>query len=543
LRVQAEHEYPVPPLAPAEAVRLFYERAAAMRHGFHETDDNAETVARICLRLDGMPLAIELAAAQVRLLPPSALLERLDHRLDALVGGARDLPERQRTLRTTINWSHDLLDADEKRLFAALGVFEGSFSLAAADAVGEGLTTRDVLDVVASLVDKSMLRAEATAGEPRFRMLGMIGEFARERLGDSADAERAGERHAAFYRELSIALGKGVRSADQRRWLDVVGPDGDADNLRAALAWFLHHRRLDEFSDTAWGLWPPAWITGRLAEGREFARQALATSGALSPTSRGRLAALAGLFAVWMGDHDEAVERLGEAIAIGRDEDDDEIVAVATLASSMVASSSDERRAEQLATGCLESFRQLHDRWSEAATLNVLGWLYVGQERFEGTASVFEDTVTTANEVGDDNFAALGEVNLAEYRLHHGDIEGASALLASCAARHREVRLMYSMPYLLDGVARFAFARGDARAAAVLLGAADRRRASTGVSVWGSQLERRERLIGDLRTALGADASAVAFREGAALCYADALAAIADALAVTTEGNVVTDKE
>jgi predicted ATPase len=529
LRIRAEHEFPVPPLAPAEGARLFHERAAAVRHDFGAGDDCTETIARIGRRLDGVPLAIELAAAQVRLLPPDVLLARLDNRLDALAGGARDLPERQRTLRSTIKWSYDLLDADEQQFFATLGVFHGSFSLTAAESVCDDVTGRPVLDVLAALVDKSLLRAEPAAGAPRFRMLATIGDFARECLRDRDDADRVAERHASFYRELSIAVGEGVRGTDQRRWLGVVGPDGDGGNVRAALAWFLGHRRLDDFVTAAWGLWAAAWITGQLEEGRRLARTALAAPAELTASSRARLLAMAAFFDVWTGDHREAITRLDEAIAIGRAQRDDGIVAYATLASSMLTGTSEgEDRAERLAQESLELCRGLNDQWGQAAALNVLGWIYVGQERFDGTESVFEATVSIATSIGDDNFAALGEVNLAEYRLHHGDVAGAAEALAACVRRHRAVRLMYSMPYLLDGAARLVLQRNDPARAARLLGAASRRRESIGVSVWGRQLERRVRLIAEVRTRLGARDYETAFREGAALCYADALAAVSD---------------
>lgn len=527
LRIRAEHEYPVPPLAQDEGVGLFEERASAVRHGFRIDDSNRETIVRICRRLEGVPLAIELAAAQLRLLPPEAVLARLDNRLDALLGGARDLPERQRTLRATIKWSYDLLDPVEQRLFAMLGVFEGGFSLQAAEAVCDLPDDRTVLDVLAGFVDKSLLRADAVAGEPCFRLLGTIADFARECLQESGDADRVAELHALFFRDLSVSIGDGMRGTDQRRWLGVVGPEGDGANLRAALAWFVREGRLDDFATAAWGLWTAAWVSGQLEEGRRLTHAALEARGDLRPTSKGRLLALAASFDVWAGNHRAANERLAEAIAIGRAEHDDEIVAHALLGSSM-ASGANEDEAERLAEESLELWRRLGDKWGEAAALNVLGWIYVGQERFDGTESVFEATVAVARAVGDENFAALGEVNLAEYRMHRGDLAGAIDALTECVQRHRVVRLTYSLAYLLDAVARLEALRDNPSRAAFLLGAATRNRDSIGISVWGSQLDRRQRFVKRLREALGPHDYDSAFDAGTKLAYADAVAAMSD---------------
>ena len=528
LRVQAEHDFLVPPLAPAEGVSLFDQRAGAVRHGFHVDDANAATIAAICDRLENLPLAIELAAARARLLPPDTLLERLDNRLDFLVGGARDLPERQRALRATIQWSHDMLDDEERDVFACLAAFAGGFSLDAAETVcGDG---GDVLELLASLVDKSLLRAEAAAHEPRFRMLEMIREFARERLEEKDEAELVLESHAAFYRKLSVDVGAGIRGREQARWLRLLSPDGDgeADNVRAALAWFLRHGRLDEWADMAWSLWIPAWITGRIEEGRRLARDALAAEGELTERSRARLLVVAGLFDMWKGDHDAATAALKEGLEVGRALHDDEVVSYGTLAWSMVAAPDEgESRAESLAQESLDVCRQRGDRWGEAAALNVLGWLYVSQERFEGTGSLFDETLSSAQAVGDEQFAALAEVNLAEYLLHHGDVDAAARLLAASADRHRAVRSRYSVAYLLDAAARVALHHGDPNRASVLLGSASHARETISVSVWGSQLGRRDRLVAQLQTAIGRQAFDDAFASGAALGYSEALDAVA----------------
>lgn len=534
LRVRAEQEFPLAPLAEADAVSLFHERAAAvgLRHDPNDVDPDADVVRKICRRLEYVPLAIELAAARVRVMPPPALLERLDRRLDVLVGGPRDAPAHQRALRDTIRWSYDLLDEAEQHLFERLGIFAGSFSLDAAQAVCGASPTGDLLDALAALVEHSLLRAHATAGEPRFQMLGMIGDFARERLEERGGADEFRRAHAEFYREVSRRVGVGVRGPDQVHWLHVVGGerDGEADNLRAAIAWFLDQGRIDDVAEMAWALWVPMWIFGQLEEGRRLSRAALAVSANSTERSRARLLVVAGLFDLWKGDHDEAVGVLEEGLAIGRVVADEEIVAGAMLALSMIAGPRDgEVQAEALAEATLEIYRELDDRWGVAAALNVLTWLYVAQGRFDDRGP-FEETVVCARESGDEQFSAMAEVNLAEYRAHHGDDAAAAKLFASSLERHRSVRMRYSVGYLLDAMARFAARRGDLGRAVLLLASASHQREVADVSVWGSQLTRRDSLVDELRTALGSEAFDERMAAGQRLTYDEALDAATDLL-------------
>jgi predicted ATPase/class 3 adenylate cyclase len=266
LRVSGEQEYPVPGLpAPRdilalsdlekmnlpegdrrlsaetatqyEAVRLFIARALAVRPDFRVTNDNAPAVAGIAARLHGMPLAIELAAARVKLLTPDAILDRLEHQLGALASGSRDLPERQQTLRAAIAWSHDLLNEGERRLLARLSVFVGGCELDSAEAVcgpanelGSGL---DVFDGLTALADQSLVRAEEIDGETRFRMLDTIREFAAERLTESGELEEIARRHSATFLDLAETVTPRLSGADQRRWLGRL--ERDHDNIRAVL--------------------------------------------------------------------------------------------------------------------------------------------------------------------------------------------------------------------------------------------------------------------------------------------------------------------
>jgi predicted ATPase len=527
LHLQAEHEFPVPPLAPDDSVRLFTERAVALRPGFTLDATGADLVAQICRRLEDVPLAIELAAARTKLLSLDAILERLEHRLDFLTSGPRDLPQRQQALRSTIEWSYDLLEPAERTVFESLGIFVGSFSLAAVEALWpHPVGDREVLDLLAALVDKSLLRIEATAGEPRFRMLQMIAEFARGQLDSSDDADAVARRHAEHYREIGLALGVGLRGPEQRTLLRKLddAEASDAGNLRAALGWFLEHDRVDDFADVAWALWVPVWIGGRLDEGRTLANAALRAGGPVSERSRGRLLVIEGLFGMWGGDHPSASASLAEGRAIAEACGDDDAVASAILGVSMLVGPTEgEARAEELAREAFEMYERLGDLWGQAAALNALGWVLVAQERFDDELATFELTVSTCAALGDEQFSAMAEINLAEHHLHTGDVAGAAALLTSSVQRHRAVRLPYSVGYVLDFAARLASHQGDRHGAARLLGAASHLRETVGVSVWGSQLQRRDRFIDHLRAAIGPAAFDGAHAAGAALCYADAL--------------------
>jgi predicted ATPase len=252
--------FPVPPLSMPdlksppplerftqyEAVGLFVERARAVKPDFKVTNESAPAVAEICVRLDGLPLAIELAAARITMLPPRAMLQRLTSRLKLLTGGARDLPERQRTLRATIEWSHALLEEGEQLLFGRLAVFSGGRTLEAIEAICDTRSdlTVDVFEGVSSLLDKSLLRQEEGAnGEPRFVMLETVHEFAREKLQGSGEAEQIKRVHAEYFLTLAEEAYPELKGANQLQWLERL--EVEHDNMRAALSWTLERKEVE----------------------------------------------------------------------------------------------------------------------------------------------------------------------------------------------------------------------------------------------------------------------------------------------------------
>jgi ATP/maltotriose-dependent transcriptional regulator MalT len=273
-----------------------------------------------------------------------------------------------------------------------------------------------------------------------------------------------------------------------------------------------------------WVLWVPAWVNGQLDEGQRLAHAALTAPGEMTDRSRARILLISGMFNMWRGDYEQTLPPLREAIALGEALGDEKIVAWATVGAAMaVGPIEGEAATEELARRALDLCRRTGDTWGASAALNALGWLLVSQERFDGNEAVFDDTLAAAEAAGDEQFAGLAEVNLAEYRLHRAELDAAAQLLASSATRHRSLRSKYSVAYLLDAAARLALRQGATMRSAVLLSAATHLRDTIGVGVWGSQLQRRDALVDRVRSTLGREAYEHAWSEGQRLGYFEAL--------------------
>ncbi len=335
LRLSGEHEFPVPPLPvppagagrdPADlqryaSVSLFVERAHAVAPGFELTDENAGAVAEICRRLDGLPLAIELAAARVRLLPPQALASPLDQRFSVLTGGARDLPERQRTVKNTLNWSFGLLSAGEQALFARLGVFAGPFSLAAAEAVGAPGEVRasgpgQMMETLGSLVDSSLVRARTGGGEPRFSLLETIRDDALERLAGGGDWVPAHDRHAAYFQALAEPSGAELAGPGRLPWLGRL--ETEHDNLLAAMSWLVDQGHIDQATHLFLMTWRFWWVHGHLAELARPGDELVAGSEDLPPYQRALALTGAGFILLANGDLARAQTVFGQTLPLYR---------------------------------------------------------------------------------------------------------------------------------------------------------------------------------------------------------------------------------
>ena len=319
LHVYGEREYPVPPLhvpdphalpplaelSQYDSVALFVDRARAAVPSFAVTTENAPAVAEICFRLDGLPLAIELAAARTKLLSPEAILERLSRSMTILAGGARDLPARQQTLRGAIAWSHDMLDDGDRRIFAALSTFVGGASFDAIEAVCSD-PELDVFECLESLVDKSLIRrSDGVDGEVRFGMLETIRDFARERLVESGKASELRERHAAWYLALAERVQPDIMGPEKGRWLDLL--DQEHDNLRAAIAWAMEAGDVETAMRLVSALWRFWQMRGHLAEGLGHASAAIDMADAERyPECLARALDAAGGLAYWRAEGEAA---------------------------------------------------------------------------------------------------------------------------------------------------------------------------------------------------------------------------------------------
>ncbi|MEX0698918.1 MAG: adenylate/guanylate cyclase domain-containing protein [Acidimicrobiia bacterium] len=333
LRISGEREYPVPPLllpnphdigtpetlATYESVALFVDRARASRPDFELNIGNAQDVAAIVARLDGLPLAIELAASRIKVLSPAAILERLSSRLSLLTGGARDLPERQRTLRGAIEWSYELLDSDHQMLFNCLGVFGGSFALAQCESICGPDLAIEVLDGLATLVDHSLLRAVATSDEPRFAMLETIRELAQDHLDGAAFEPALRGRHAEVFAGLARDVSFHFTRENSRQWLDRIALDHD--NLRTAINFAIGQGNADLAFSFCFALWRFWQMRGWLQEGRGLVERALALEGGSTGSRRDALEAAGGL-AYWQADRAATIAYYRQAIECAREAGD-----------------------------------------------------------------------------------------------------------------------------------------------------------------------------------------------------------------------------
>jgi predicted ATPase len=511
LRISGEYELQVTPLSPDdEAIALFAERAVASRHGFELTAEDLPTVKEICRRLDGVPLAIELAAPRMRLLTPRQLLERLSMRLE--LRGPRDAPARHRTLEAAIAWSYELLAEEERLLFERLGVFHGSFSIDAAEEVASLPNEFDLLDVFSSLLDKSIVYRLPHLGETRFAMLRMIREYALERLTGVGDREATAERLQAYYLRLVREAEEGLRSTAQRQWRRTL--DLEADNIRAALISAADHGRGGEIAALIRGLYIWFWLHGNLDEVREWAGRGLSCADGIDGRDRGWLLALDGTFAVLEGRVAVAADELAEAEALLAQVGDRRAVATVRLAQSFGSAPLD---GESQLAEALAAFEELDDLWGVGTTLHAMCRLRIVQGRYEEAGDLFEQALASVETVGDELGVALALNNLAMARFMKSDIAGARAAIGRALEHRRAEGITFGGDEVLDILARVEHAEGEHERAVALLAAAEALRERLHTPLWAPDLERHERLLAELRAAVGDEAFQAAYTRGATL--------------------------
>ena len=571
LRVYDEHEFPVPPLtlpgaksAPTlqelsqySAIALFVQRAAAVRPDFKLTEENASAIVEICARLDGLPLAIELAAARVKLLTPAAMRTRLASRLQLLTGGARDLPARQQTLRQAIDWSYDLLNEAEQRLFRRLSIFLGGCTLEGVESVCNTKSDLglDVLDGMASMVDKSLVRQlEQPDGEPRFVMLETIREYGLEKLAVAGEADVTRRAHAAYCLVLAEEGAAEEDGAKLKPWLDRF--ELEHGNFRIALDW------LTETSDADWGLrlgvalfrfWE---MREYLAEGRERLGRLLNMPAAAVPT-RMRMRALfaAGVLAGEQGDYADSDARMKESLAISRQLTDknstavslnamavhsrvrgdlavarqlgeeslalwrelDDRLAVARGLSNLADVArlqNDYVRARTLYEESLSIFRERGDRAGVAWTLNHQGDVARDQGDWAAARSLYERSLATFYEINDRWGIAGSLADLGNLEREQGDFRAADALYRESLRLFQQLEHKRGIARLLESFACSAAAQADPNRAMRLAGTAAALRQSIGAPLTPGEVARLERGLEAARHGLATTTGGAVWLEG-----------------------------
>ena len=477
LKLYGENEFPVPPLSLPEprslpplehlarygAVRLFVERARAVRPDFSLTEENASAVAEICLRLDGLPLAIELAAARVKLLSPRALLSRLGNRLKLLTGGGRNLPDRQRTLRGTIEWSYELLDDGEKTLFARLAVFSGGATMGAIEAVcdARGALPVDALDGVSSLLEKSLLRQEeGVEGEPRLMMLETIHEYASERLQESGEAEELRRLHAEYFLALAEEAEPGLKGPEQEAWFERLEPEHD--NTRAALSWAIGGGEGELGLRLAGALWRFWWMRGYFDEGRRWLDEVLAGGDGASPA---RIKVLDG--ASWLANAQGDLDRAQEAAEEGLRLSDEAGIGGSVAASlrgtlgDVAQKRGDPEKAKGLFEESVRLYREAKDRWGVAWALGGLGTYFSDRGDYEQAKGLDEEGLALSRALGQAELQSAYLLSLGHVSLLEGDYERAAALNGEAAALLRERGRRGGLEFALDNLGWAVLLQGD----------------------------------------------------------------------------------
>jgi len=526
LRLSGERVVAVPPLAVAsdaglrdallrsEGVALFVDRARAVDHDLPLDDEQVRTIAEICRQLDGLPLAIELAAARVRLLPPAQILRRLDDRLGILTVGMRDAQKRQRTLRDTIRWSYDLLDVPDRALFDRLGVFAGGFSLDAAETVCDDDEVPDVFDGLASLVDKSLVRTDGVVGGvARFAMLQTLRDFALERLDAGAAADRTRRAHAEFFYRLVVDDRSAFPDGADPQ---LVGRHGvDSANVGAAIRWLLDHGQPGRVARMGLALWRVWWRRRRsqlvvsgseslFQNGVRWMEEALAAT-PLSPEDRCHANTVLGMLSFGRGDLDRAATALRSAAELSDELGDPRGVATASTPLGVIVASTDHEAGEALIRRSIATFRKLGDRWGLAFALLSLGGTLVLDKQFAAAVPPLEEGADIARAAGAHIFLSNALTNLGWAHLGLDDVEAArsvlrTALTAAVAGNNQE-----SIGRAFEAVAAVELAAGDPKRAALLFGVADGVRRSIAAPVWSADRGSHRRTHEALRTLLGAD--------------------------------------
>jgi non-specific serine/threonine protein kinase len=508
-----------------EAVRLFADRAAAVAPAFAVTEDNATTVAAICRRLDGIPLAIELAAARLNVLSVDQINARLNDRFRLLTGGSRTAVARQRTLEAAIDWSYDLLSETESTLLCRLSVFPGGWTLEAAENVctGHGIESENMLDLLSHLVDKSLVNVEDDArGERRYRCLETVRQYGRQRLMRSGDAERARDRHLDFFSRLIRRAEPELKGAHQVAWLNRL--QLEHDNLRAALDWCL---AAPEHAETGLKLGAALnwfWFKrGYAGEARQWLERVL-SAGTRSPAAlRAKALDVLGWMAAFQGDFPTALARAAESMALAREAGDWFTVAeMLFLEGFLAVQRNDVDQAIERAAACRDAASASGDLWMQAHPFELLGFAARLQGHYERAAQFFGEALALFRRSDDMWAVSRTLTDLGQIRVLQGHFAEAKAFAAEGVTLSLQLGDVREIAWYLEIFAATQAAQGDAGRAARLWGALDRLLESVGVPLM-PEFTLREPYLNGARESLGEPAFQDAMSEGRAMSLAQAV--------------------
>ncbi|HLL99717.1 MAG TPA: protein kinase [Pyrinomonadaceae bacterium] len=531
LHLSAEHEYAVPPLAvpedlqrvsfeelsSCEAVQLFTQRARKAKPNFCLTEENIYSVAEICARLEGLPLAIELAAARVKILAPPAILSKLESSLQLLTGGARDLPSRQQTMRDAIEWSYELLSEDEKRLFCRLSVFAGGFRFEAAEAVcanNEPAEERnELLDKVTSLVEKSLLAAkEQPDGEMRFRMLSVVREYARESLEKSAETGTIRRNHAEYFLALAEEAEPHLQVSQSAAWLNRL--EEEHDNIRAAIRWSLQHdaeiaARLAASIKVFWT------VRGHLTEGEERLKKILKKSADYPLSVRFKLLNGLGVIMRQRGDFNAAKKAYEESLKEAKAVTDLRQIALSSRGLGLMAyHQGDLATALKFYQEGLEISRELNDKSGISYSLNFIGELLRAKGDLSAARPILEEALALCRELGKKESISGNLLNLGFIAFAEGDFEAAQSHFAEGLRTARELGNKKNISYALDGFAAISVKAGELEQSARLAGAAEHLRESVGLEIEPNERRCRDSYLAELKTKMNIVDFTKAYEQG-----------------------------
>jgi tetratricopeptide (TPR) repeat protein len=508
-----------------------------VRPDFELTDAIAPIVAEICARLDGLPLAIELAAARIKVLPPAALLSRLERRLPLLTGGRRDAPERQRTLRDTIAWSYDLLAQDECQLFRRLGVFVGGWTMEAAEAVANPEGQLDVLGGLTSLVEMSLVRLDERESEPRFRMLETIREYAVDRLSDAGEDAAMRERHAAFYLDFAETAEPELVRANQVEWLDRLAVDGP--NITVALSWLLDQNRIEEGLRLAVAM-RFFWLRrAPFSEGSRWLTAFLerATTG-VPPRIRARAVAAAGSFKHWLGHLEETSRLYQDALALFREAGD--LIGEARLLRNLASVAIDLGQLDE-AEALLAESRSVADRSgnprSVADVVGLCGTLAFAQGDYDQASARLKEASDRYRDLGDVASLMDATGDAGYMTALSGDAVEAAKFFAESLTLAVDLEARDRISWALLGAGNLAAQQGDAALAVRLFAAATAIQQSMQEDLRPSVDVIQERILREQRKCLGESDYLAAWEEGRALPQERAIAEARTVLSAVTTGD------